>query len=240
MGEVCQPWALFPPGVLVATEPVHDHDDGLFAEERRQIESAIPRRRWEFASGRRCARRLMSRLGEPPRPLLAAGNRAPSWPPGIMGSISHAGGRVAVAVARCGTIAGLGIDIGPDEALERALWDEICNPVELDRLRRSELRERARQVRLLFSAKESVFKAIHAFVTRTLGFRDLEIVLNGAEASVRLPLDVAAALPAGSRLGVVFSRDPGWILTGATLQTAGRLSSQGSSPAPAESPGISS
>jgi 4'-phosphopantetheinyl transferase EntD len=204
--------------VLLAVERVGDDEAGLLPEEARQVASAVPRRRREFAAGRLCARSLLRRLGETPLALLSGRDRAPIWPEDVVGSISHSAARVAVAVARRGAIAGLGVDIEPDRVLERSLWDEVLTAAEIEELQCSEAPEQGRRARLFFSAKEAVYKCLHAFAPRALDFRDVEISLHGGVLSARLPSDVRAALPPRSRLTIGSSRQRAWTLIGATLE----------------------
>lgn len=211
---------LFPPCVLVATSSVDPADEAhLFAEEQLLVATAVARRRREFASARCLARALLARLGEQPRPLLRTPDRAPSWPAGVVGSISHCEGRVAAAVARRDDLAGLGIDIEPDAAIDTSLWDRICTPAEIERLPGPDAEVRGRAVRLLFSAKEALYKCVHPYAGRFIGFREVEIGLGpDGHFSASMPEDVLRALPAEDGLSGSFARRDGWILTGTILK----------------------
>lgn len=212
---------LFPPGVLAGSAPVTDDEDGLFPEERLLVTSAVAKRRREFAAARRCARALLLQLGEPPRPLLRSADRAPIWPADVVGSISHADALVAVAVARPALAAGLGIDVEPDAPLEPGLWSRICTAAELARLPGSDPETRGRAARLVFSAKEALYKCVHPHVGRFIGFREVEIDFPAENRfAATLPLDVRAALPGGRAPAGTLVRRDGWILTGAALGPA--------------------
>jgi 4'-phosphopantetheinyl transferase EntD len=209
---------LFGDGVLAATAPVGEDEGGLFPEERLLVASAVAKRRREFAAARRCARALLARLDEPPRPLLRGPDREPIWPDGVVGSISHADALVAVAVARPAAALGLGIDVEPDEPLERPLWRKICTDAELQRLPGSDDGQRGRSARLVFSAKEALYKCVFPHARRFIGFQEVEIALapDGRWAAA-MPADVCAALPARAAFAGTFLRRDGWILTGAAL-----------------------
>ena len=146
--------ALFPAGVTVAAERVGNGRAGeVWPEEHAAVAGAVPSRQAEFAAGRIAARRCLAALGHPPVALPAGKDRAAIWPPGIFGSISHAGG-IAVAVAcKAGPV---GVDIEADAGLEPDLWPVICTAEELAALPES---DRGRWVRHVFSAKEAVFKS---------------------------------------------------------------------------------
>jgi 4'-phosphopantetheinyl transferase EntD len=207
-----------PPEVLVTVEPIRGDESDLLPSEARYVAGSVPRRRREFAAGRRCARALLAQLGECPQPLLPGRDRAPIWPTGIVGSIGHAGTWIAVAVARRGRILGVGIDVEPDEPLEQALWSEVLSPSELQRLRFVAAADRGRHARLLFSAKEALYKCIHAFAERDLAFREVGLAWRAGRLTASFPADVEACLPACSVLEAGAASDGGYLITGASLR----------------------
>ncbi len=210
---------LFPPSVLAASARVDPADEAhLFAEERLLVASAAPKRRREFASARCLAHALLAQLGAAPGPLGREANRAPIWPVGIVGSISHCDERVAVAVAHGRDHAGVGIDIEPDVPIESGLWSRICTPTEIARLDGSDENTRGRTVRLLFSAKEALYKCVHPHAQRFIGFQEAEILLQPeGRFAASLPDDVSCALPVRGALTGRLVRREGWILTGMSL-----------------------
>jgi len=172
----------FGEGVSCDVVSVDGDPTGLWRAEQKLVARAVPSRQREFAAGRACARALLARLGFEPAALLRASDSAPLWPRGAIGSIAHDGRRCAVAVARAGQFSSLGLDIEPDEPLEDELWPELFLPRELATLAACSRQERGRVARVLFSAKECVYKCTHALVRATLGFQDVEIVLaRGSE-----------------------------------------------------------
>ena len=106
----------------------------LYPEEAACIAAFVPARRREFAQGRLCARRALADLGIRHFPLLPGKDRAPIWPPGVVGSLTHCGGTCAVAVARDDKLAGVGIDIESAEPLSDELLHLVCVPAERARL----------------------------------------------------------------------------------------------------------
>lgn len=76
-----------------------------------QLQRAVPRRKAEFLAGRRCAAEAIRRLtGQAIFPGMGD-DRAPTWPEGVVGAISHSGNR-AIALAGPGSrFCGIGIDI---------------------------------------------------------------------------------------------------------------------------------
>ena len=94
------------PGVAVS-EPVQG-DLALWPDEAAAVARAIPKRRGEFAQGRSAARAAMGLLGHPPMAIPAGSDRAPIWPKGLVGSITHTNGLCAAALSQ--NAAALGID----------------------------------------------------------------------------------------------------------------------------------
>ena len=173
------PWLrdLFPATVLIATSPPRACEAELFSEERALIERAVESRRREFATARVCARKLLAELGVEGFALLRGADRAPLWPTGVIGSISHCRDLCVAAVARRGALRSLGVDVEPAEPLEPALWRRILTPREATWLGSRETERRGRIVRLFFSAKEAVYKCVRAAGAPELGFHDVELDL---------------------------------------------------------------
>jgi 4'-phosphopantetheinyl transferase EntD len=168
--------ALFPVPV-VHVELFHDVHEDLFPEESHVIASAVGKRRREFITARSCAREALRRLGHPAVPVPRGPSGAPVWPTGVVGSITHCPGYRSAAVAESTRMASLGLDAEPNLPLpDGAILSLISSPSERHRL--SELSAHRPEVcweRLLFSAKESVYKAWNPLVGRHLGFADAEV-----------------------------------------------------------------
>jgi 4'-phosphopantetheinyl transferase EntD len=148
----------------------------LFPGEQAAIAQAVDRRRREFVTGRACARRALQRLGYPPAPILPGPKRQPLWPTGVVGSLTHCDGYRAAAVARDDAFLTVGIDAEPHAALPRGVDKTVMLPSEQAAL--ADLATRRPAIhwdRLLFSAKESVYKAWFPLAQRWLGFHDAEL-----------------------------------------------------------------
>ena len=164
----------------------------LFPAEEALVAGAVDRRRREFATARACARTALAALGLPPGPILRGERGAPQWPPGIVGSITHCAGYRAAAVARDRDVRAVGLDAEPDQALPEGVLRLIALPPERDRLR--DLAAAAPGPcwdRLLFSAKESVYKAWFPLTGRWLGFEDADVTVNPADGTFEARLLVA-------------------------------------------------
>ncbi len=164
------------PTEVVAVETRGDIAVDLFPQEREMVERAVEKRRREFTTGRACARQALKRLGLSAVPLVNGEHGAPQWPAGVVGSITHCAGYRACAVAREAAVASIGIDAEPHEALPAGILGSIARPEELPRLR--ELRAAVPELapdRLLFCAKEAVYKAWYPLARRWLGFEEATI-----------------------------------------------------------------
>jgi 4'-phosphopantetheinyl transferase EntD len=168
------------PEVMCAVEARCDRADlSLPPEEEAALGRAVEQRRREFASARACARDALVGLGLPPVPIPIGARGEPRWPVGVVGSITHCNGYRACAVGRASEILTVGIDAEPNGPLPDGVLAAIARAEELSRLR--ELRSAAPEVhwdRLLFSAKESVYKAWFPVTRRRLGFEDATLTFD--------------------------------------------------------------
>jgi 4'-phosphopantetheinyl transferase EntD len=150
----------------------------LFPEERQHVQRAVRKRQAEFAAGRICARRALARLGIPPAPLLVDPDRAPCWPPGIVGSISHAEGICAAVVARAAHVTAIGLDLEGAAPLDSDLERLVATPQERRLLDGRAHLERGHTFKLLFSGKEAFYKCQHPRTRTFLDFQDVELDLD--------------------------------------------------------------
>lgn len=165
------------PDVARSEELFHDPDGAkLFPEEETVISRAVAKRRNEFTSARLCARKALTSLGYSPVPLVPGERGAPSWPDGVVGSMTHCAGYRAAALAKESDLSTIGIDAEPSAPLPDGVLEAIIRPEESDPLRRlGENQPDVHWDRLLFSAKESVYKAWFPLTKSWLGFEDASI-----------------------------------------------------------------
>jgi 4'-phosphopantetheinyl transferase EntD len=148
----------------------------LFAEEAAVIARAVDKRRREFATVRHCARTALAEIGAPVGPLLPGERGAPGWPPGVVGSMTHCAGYRAAAVAWDKAVRTIGIDAEPHEPLPDGVLDAVSLPTE--RAMISALPGTVHWDRILFSAKESVYKSWFPLTREWLDFEEAEITLS--------------------------------------------------------------
>jgi 4'-phosphopantetheinyl transferase EntD len=175
---------LLPPCVEVVEAEPEMWEAELLNGEAELVARAVPRRRREFAAGRACARAGLSRLGFPPVPLLSGPDRAPLWPKGAVGSITHCAGYAAAAVARAAEMRGLGIDAEVNQPLPEGVADLVCSPSELAWAAAAPV-GMVNWPTLIFSAKESIYKTWQPLTGDWLGYLDAELTIDsGSEAFV--------------------------------------------------------
>lgn len=164
---------LLPPVAVVSALRTDPPGATLFAEEEAQVARAVAKRRAEFTTVRHCARDALARLGVPPAPILPGPRGAPIWPAGVVGSMTHCDGYRAAAVARATDLHSLGIDAEPNDRLPDGVLEAVSLPEERDWIqRRRAVRPEVWWDRLLFSAKESVYKAWFPLTGRWLDFSE--------------------------------------------------------------------
>ena len=167
----------FPDGIAFAAGCLKEGaaPDPLPEERALLSERATPKRVREFALARHCAREAMARLGIEGAhglPILRAGTRAPKWPAGLVGSITHNGAMAAAVVARNRDYLGIGIDLERARPVSQRLTARIALPDEQAWLDGLPHTERTLGFALLFSAKESIYKAINPITGVYLGYHD--------------------------------------------------------------------
>jgi 4'-phosphopantetheinyl transferase EntD len=168
---------LLPQTVVTVEAYGHEGADApLYPEEAALMTRAVAKRRREFAVVRCCARRAMEKLGVPPQPVL----------PGERGDL-----------------ASLGIDAEVHGPLPEGVLSAVALPAEAERLRRlAAQRPDIHWDRLLFSAKESVYKAWFPLTGKWLDFAeaDIEITAGGPGECPRGTFRATLLVP-GPRVG---------------------------------------
>ncbi len=171
---------LFPdPCVYVLTSAVGDAAIAFISErEAAFIVDAVPKRRREFATARALAREGLARFfGMHDFNLLNDKNRAPIWPQGIAGSLSHSSTRAWVALvdATYGTI---GIDGENRDKLERSLWHLTMHDEEIAYLETLRTSTQKRRALVIYSAKEALYKAQFPWTQKFVDFKAVQIRLD--------------------------------------------------------------
>ncbi|MGW0195687.1 4'-phosphopantetheinyl transferase family protein [Nonomuraea sp. NPDC003201] len=215
---------LLPPAVAAAEAYGDAPGVPLHPEEVVCVTRALRGRRQEFATGRHLARSGLVRLGLPPVGIPKGERGAPRWPEGVVGSITHCAGYRAAAVARTDDLLALGIDAEPHGPLPSEVLKLVATPAEGARLERlAGGNPRIAWDRVLFSAKESVYKAWYPLAGSFLDFDAVEVVFEEATASFAARLLVPGPFVAGERLRELtgrFAVQGGLVVTTVTIDAA--------------------
>jgi len=170
-------------GIVACESTLCESDEPLYPEEVAQISGCVAKRQREFAASRRCARKVLAAMGIKDFPLLPGPDRAPIWPANVVGAITHTdcspNGYCGVAVADGGLTTGLGIDAEPRLPLPTELWPSILDPEEQRRALATD--EPGIQARLVFSAKETTYKALYPTLRQFLDFSEVHIRVHAEE-----------------------------------------------------------
>lgn len=204
---------LFPPGIGVAAMAVGEaRVAALFHVEQRAICNAVAHRQQEFAAGRLAAHQAQGALGLKAQAVPMAAGRAPVWPVGLCGSISHAGGVAAAAVGKRDTWAALGLDIEEDAELPAEIIDTVLLPAEQTWLARQA--DAGQLARVIFSIKEAVYKAQFPLSQQLIGFEALEVALGPPQGRFEARFQQhCPPFARGERLSGRFARHGGLILS---------------------------
>jgi 4'-phosphopantetheinyl transferase EntD len=194
-------------------------------EEKCLSAKASQKRREQFALGRKAAREAMENLGiAAPGPVLRNESRQPIWPAGLVGSISHTDTIAVAAVTYPSRCESLGIDIHliADQRLSNSketLLDRICHESEATWVRSDQLLQLQRAA-LVFSAKESIFKALYPIYQSSIAFKDVELSWQDGEFEGTLLFDCSKRLVRGSTIVVKCLVDTKHVLTGVAIDAA--------------------
>ncbi len=191
------------------------YDDTLYPqfdiEMSNQISGAIRNRKAEYLAGRYCAKEALKRLKISDFNLLSDDNRCPIWPVDVKGSITHCGLSAMAAVSLLPSIKGLGIDmenIVPIELIDE-IKQEIIFENEFALLNAYPYSEEL-IFTLIFSIKESFFKAVFPLVNYYFGFDAVcvdKLNFHEQRFELELRMELTATLSKGRRFSGLFCID---------------------------------
>lgn len=173
--------AMAPPGVRVGCRTIREGDENhLLPQEARSIPSRQPLMRRASGAARWIARGLLADMGLNGVAVLRASSGAPVWPPGIIGSLAHDDEMAVAAVAPVSDIVALGIDVEPALPLPDDIFALVATGAD-----RADPVNRHLAGRILFSAKEAVYKAVYPLDREVLGYEDIVVDLTTGAAMTK-------------------------------------------------------
>jgi 4'-phosphopantetheinyl transferase EntD len=173
--------AMAPPEILIAHRVISpDDESALLPGEAATMNRRPLAAQRASAAARIVVRPLLASLGHPRCAVPSGPSGAPQWPDGIVGSLAHDDEVAVAAVARRSLVGAVGIDVEPATVLPSDLVDLVATARE-----RLALADDPTRGRLLFAAKEAVFKAAHPLDGIFLEFHDIEVDLATRTARTR-------------------------------------------------------
>lgn len=169
--------ALFPPGACAYELRGLASAEDLLPTERLCVSRAVEARVLEFAAGRVCARAAITALGHPVAPLLSGADRAPIWPSGVVGSITHTGQYCVAVVGSDRQFTAIGVDAERLGAVDLPLWQLTLHPDEVANLRRLDPAASSQRATMLFAAKEAFYKCQYGMTRSWIGFQDVIVTI---------------------------------------------------------------
>jgi 4'-phosphopantetheinyl transferase EntD len=167
------------------------------------------KRKTEFSQGRSSAHQALAKFKLESEPILRnAETREPCWPDRIRGSITHSGEYVAAAVGLADDVSGIGIDL---ESLSRAvdfnISRHVCVDKEMEWLKTLAPDQANQALRIIFSAKESIFKCLFPISKTYLYFKDATVTIDedNAEFTFTLSRECSGITEAGFQHSGKFS-----------------------------------
>lgn len=202
-------------GVICSSESFGDRADlDLFPEEEQTLTRATVDRLHEFRTARGCAREALDRLGVMPAAIPVAASRAPVWPPRFVGSITHCRGYRAAAVAREADVVAIGIDAEENLPLLEGVDSVVFSSAERAGLAR--LSGPHAWDRLLFSAKESLYKAWFQMTGSPLPYPEVAVRLS-SQGSFTVDLSEEARRTVGHEMVCRWTAERGLLITSVVI-----------------------
>lgn len=137
------------------------------------VDGFHPNRKQEFLLGRVCASKAYELCtGKPLLNLAPNKDRSPAWPNDVVGTISHNQYWVGAAVAKKADLIGVGMDFEVMGRTKLALSSQIRSERDVKTLAKFSDEE---LLTLIFSCKETLYKALHPIVKIFFGFEDAAV-----------------------------------------------------------------
>ena len=135
---------------------------------------AAAKRKKEFFMGRAAAHEALRNLGKPVEPVGKGPSGAPIWPESVTGSITHKDDMALAVAAPAELCKAVGVDLETvADHVSLGISRRVCRPEEIPWVF-EEPSSFDLRLKLVFSAKESVFKAVNCFNNGFVSFSDIQ------------------------------------------------------------------
>lgn len=216
-------WLTFAPHVLTyACDYAMDaYDDAWFDRLGviwpAALRHAAIKRKAEYLAGRHVAQMALKELGWAGYHIATANDRSPVWPDGVVGTITHTAQHAVCSVARRAAVRAVGIDaeLFMSHELGTQVRSILVSDAETAYLQSLPMAfEQA--LTIVFSAKESLYKALYPEVKAFFDFTAAEVLhLDGERCafSLRLQLDLGDRWGMGAVVEGGYRLHDGHVLT---------------------------
>ena len=177
--------SILPPNCFSCVEVINntnsDSEFTLYPEELALTKKMSSKRLYDFSSGRYAARKLLLNYEIEKHPILIGENRAPIWPTGIIGSISHSENLCIAVISDKKALNSIGVDIESSKRINADILPLICNEEEISHIK---LLEKASNIniltnaKLIFSIKESLFKCLNPLINNWIDYKEMQVKID--------------------------------------------------------------
>ncbi|GMM83339.1 4'-phosphopantetheinyl transferase [Pseudoalteromonas sp. MTN2-4] len=186
-----------------------------------RIKKAVHKRQAEYLAGRLCATQALIALNFENPIVHTADDRVPIWPAGTFGSITHTKGIAAAIAGLQDRATGVGIDV------EKLMKDSQETKLQTHILRDDEstqFHELSKQVThplsVIFSAKESIYKALYPFVKKYFGFDKAKLIAcSETILTFKIMYNLSKQVQTGLEVNVHYQLTDGLVFTQCLFET---------------------
>jgi enterobactin synthetase component D len=169
---------ILPRSCGVACKSAEPPPEILTVEEAGRLKNLRDARRGDFIAGRGAARDALAQVGIHSALIPSGPNNEPVWPPGVVGSISHAGGSAVAVVARSDVLEAIGIDIELTATVTSEIWADIFQESEMAFVLSQPVALRRPFATAIFCLKEAFYKYQFPQARQWLEFKDVEVLVE--------------------------------------------------------------
>lgn len=156
---------------------INELQDALSQLELPVAEFKSEKRLREFIAGRNIAKKLIKKLTFSDSLIRRDSSFLPAWPAGITGSISHKGAICGAIISNECNIISLGLDIERYESIQEEIWRTYTDEEEIEKNALSNI-DTPWLANIIFSCKESAFKAFYQSGLAAVKIPDISIALS--------------------------------------------------------------
>ncbi|WP_336960841.1 4'-phosphopantetheinyl transferase family protein [Acinetobacter pittii] len=143
-----------------------------------KIAQARVERKNEYLCGRVLAQAVLNHYFGLDQPITSMHEHLPIWPSHVLGSISHSQNKLIVALSNNAIYLGIDIEHWVTSEFAQESAHLILTPFEFDlwKSKAAEFFDFARYVSLIFSVKESLYKAVYPTAKQYIDFLEASII----------------------------------------------------------------